>query len=96
MHYFYVLYSLKDHRLYKGSSSSVSDRFIKHISGGVPSTKHRRPLILIYSEGFSSKLDALKRERWSKSLEGGIELKQILVGKSILKADSSLNISLAG
>ncbi len=79
MHYFYVLYSLKDHRLYKGSSSSLSDRFIRHISGGFPSTKHRRPLILIYSEGFSTKADAVMRERWSKSLGGG--LKQILLWK---------------
>ncbi len=96
MYYFYVLYSLKDNRLYKGYSYNVSERFIKHLAGGVPSTKHRRPLILIYIEAFDTKSEAMYRERWSKSLEGSILLKQILVRKGILKADASLNISSAG
>ncbi len=96
MFYFYVLYSLKDDGLYKGYSHNVSERFIKHLAGGVNSTKHRRPLVLIHLEAFDTKSEAMYRERWSKSLEGGTLLKQILVRKGMLKADASLNISSAG
>lgn len=34
MYYFYVLYSLKDGKLYKGVSSDVGNRFLKHSMGG--------------------------------------------------------------
>jgi hypothetical protein len=48
MYYFYVLYSLKDGRLYKGSSGNIGQRFERHAAGGTASTKHHRPLVLIY------------------------------------------------
>ena len=34
MHYFYVLYSLKDEKLYKGYSADLGQRFLKHHMGG--------------------------------------------------------------
>jgi len=84
MHFFYVLYSLKDNKLYKGYSENVGKRFTAHYNGEVKSTMYRRPLVLIYSEIFDNKDDALNRERWSKSKNGGPELKQILVDKGVL------------
>ena len=79
MFYFYVLYSLKDGKLYKGYSANLAQRFLKHQAGGTNSTKYRRPLILIYAEAFQSKKEAMDRERWAKSLEGGARLMQILI-----------------
>jgi len=96
MFYFYVLYSLKDNKLYKGFSSDISQRFIKHNNGGTTSTKNRRPLILIYSEVFQTKKEAMDRERWSKSLEGGVHLKKILLEKNILDESHILKLSVAG
>ena len=93
MHYFYVLYSLKDHKLYKGYSAQIANRFIKHQAGGTPSTKNRRPLVLIYVETFQSKQEALKREKWAKSLEGGAALTQLLKNKEILNNQRTLNFS---
>jgi putative endonuclease len=90
MHFFYVLYSLKDHKLYKGYSSDIGKRFIKHINGGTPSTKHRRPLILIYVEAFYNKADALARERWAKSPSGGPELIRLLHAKQLLCSDNNI------
>jgi len=90
MYYFYVLYSLKDHRLYKGYSEEPGARFLRHQSGGVASTKHRRPLVLIYVESYPSKTEALAKERWSKSPEGGPMLLELLVSKGILNLDRSL------
>jgi len=92
MHYFYVLYSLKDGRLYKGYSSDVAARFIKHANGGTTSTKNRRPLILIYLESYLTKKEAMDRERWSKSLEGGVQLKELLKDANILKDDHTLKV----
>ena len=50
MYYFYVLYSLKDNRLYKGYSTEPGARFLRHQSGGVASTRYRRPLVLFCIE----------------------------------------------
>ena len=44
MHYFYVLYSLKDGRLYKGYSSNLIQRILQHGAGRNLSTKNRRPV----------------------------------------------------
>ena len=91
MFYFYVLYSLKDGKLYKGYSEDVAQRFLKHASGATKSTKHRRPLILIHIEQFESKEKAMERERWSKSLEGGATLRAMLKEKNILNDTGKLN-----
>ncbi len=91
MHYFYVLYSLKDHRLYKGTTSDVGSRFIRHNSGGNKSTAHRKPFVLIYAEQYESKKEALEAERHYKSLKGGAMLKSMLIDKGILKGDGALN-----
>ena len=88
MHYFYILYSLKDNRLYKGYSSDIQKRLAKHNAGGTPSTKHRRPFVLIYFEEYSTKKEALDRERWAKSLEGGTELKKILKVQKVLNENN--------
>ena len=68
MYYFYVLYSLKDNRLYKGASNNLPQRVLQHDAGMVKSTRHRRPLILLYFEGYAEK-EVLALERWVKSLE---------------------------
>ena len=93
MFYFYVLYSLKDGKLYKGYSSNLGDRFLKHQAGGTPSTKYRRPLVLIYAESFSSKSESMARERWAKSPEGGVAFVQMLIEKSVLTDQRKLNCS---
>jgi putative endonuclease len=91
MHFFYILYSLKDHKLYKGTSSDIAKRFIRHNSGGNKSTAHRKPFALIYLEKFDSKKEALDAERFYKSLEGGSQLKEKLIEKGILNFDGNLN-----
>ena len=96
MHYFYVLYSLKDNRLYKGCTSDLPKRLLQHNAGRTPSTKHRRPLILLYFEYYAEKRQATKREAWSKTMEGGAELKQLLVDKNLLLPNGHLNVNTPG
>jgi putative endonuclease len=83
MFYFYVLYSLKDNRLYKGSTSNLLRRVEQHNAGATRSTKHRRPFILLYFEEYADQLAALSRERWSKSLEGRAAKKRPFQRKSL-------------
>ena len=78
MYYFYVLKSLKDGRRYKGYTIDLEKRLERHNAGGVKSTKYRRPLILVYSESYDTEKEARDREKWSKTFEGGMELKTIL------------------
>ncbi|HKK88916.1 MAG TPA: GIY-YIG nuclease family protein [Saprospiraceae bacterium] len=93
MYYFYVLYSLKDQKLYKGFSSDIGKRFLKHQAGGTPSTKHRRPMVLIYLETYPKKEEALRRERETKTPEGGIALVKQLIHNEILTEDRKLQKS---
>ncbi len=95
MYYFYVLYSLKDQKLYKGYSSNLAARFISHNNGGTKSTKYRRPLVMIYIEVFATKHEAMKREKESKSLEGGAHLRLKLRNLMILNEEGVLLTSSA-
>ncbi|KGE88434.1 MAG: GIY-YIG nuclease family protein [Phaeodactylibacter xiamenensis] len=92
MFYFYVLYSLKDNRLYKGATSNLLRRLQQHNAGGTRSTKHRRPLILLYFEEYAEQSAALSRERWSKSLEGGAALRELLKSAGLLNEEGQINL----
>jgi len=62
MHFVYILKSEKDLGYYIGCSSDVQFRFKQHDNGLVSSTKHRRPLELIYYEAYNIKELAVRRE----------------------------------
>ena len=85
------LYSLKDRKLYKGYTSNIQSRLLRHNSGGNKSTAHRKPFVIVHIEQFEDKTLALKREKYLKSLEGGAELKQFLKKASILNDEGKLN-----
>lgn len=74
----YILYSLKDKRLYVGCTSDIGKRVKKHNMGNVQATKNRRPLVLIHAEQFDDKGTAFNRERFLKSLWGSRQKKKIL------------------
>lgn len=74
----YVLYSLKDKKLYIGYSSDVFGRLKQHNEGENTSTKFRRPLKLIFYEGYLYKEDAIRREQYFKTSKGKRALKLIL------------------
>ena len=44
-------------------TSNLEKRLNYHNSGKVKSTKHRKPLMLIHKENFSTRSEAFKRER---------------------------------
>ncbi|KKQ54660.1 MAG: Excinuclease ABC C subunit domain protein [Candidatus Falkowbacteria bacterium GW2011_GWC2_38_22] len=63
MYYVYLLHSGRDKKFYIGYSSDLSRRFAQHQQGLVESTKHRRPLELIYYESYQTNNLALEREK---------------------------------
>ena len=66
MYYVYVLKSKKTTKLYIGFTSDLKRRVIQHNNSEEKSTKHGVPWKLIYYEAFSSKLDAMRREKQIK------------------------------
>ena len=65
MYYVYVLKSLKDGNLYIGYSSDLKERLRDHNSNPKTDsyTFRHRPWSLVYYEAFSSKRDAVNREK---------------------------------
>ncbi|HLF20002.1 MAG TPA: GIY-YIG nuclease family protein [Bacteroidota bacterium] len=74
----YVLRSLHDQKFYIGHTDDLKDRMRRHNEGRVPATKGRRPLVLIYSEEYPTKVEAVRRERYLKGLKGNWKFKQII------------------
>jgi len=77
-YYVYVLLSEKDGNFYTGYTDNLKNRIKKHNNGEVQSTKHRRPLKLIYYEACLNQQDALKREKYLKTTYGKRYLKNRL------------------
>ena len=80
MVYVYVLKSLKDGKLYTGVTTDLRRRMREHQSGKTQSLRGRRPLELVYSEAYTTRREALARERLFKTPEGGILKQQLVAG----------------
>jgi len=79
MTYFtYILFSLKDRKLYIGSTKDLDKRVKRHNNGEVISTRFRRPLKLIFYEVFLTLDEAKSRETYLKSGAGRKNLYQML------------------
>lgn len=66
-YYTYVLISEKDGNFYTGYTENLIRRYAEHNKGKNESTKHRRPLKLIYYEACLNIEDAKRREKYLKS-----------------------------
>ena len=70
MYYIYVLWSSKLIKRYVGSTDNVEKRLDEHNRGSNRFTKGGIPWITVYQEEFSTKTEALKREKFLKSGQG--------------------------
>ena len=77
-YYVYVLRSRTDKMFYTGYTSDLKQRIQLHDKGKVFSTRNRRPLDLIYFEGCKNQQDATRREKYLKSGNGKIYLRNRL------------------
>ena len=78
MYCVYVLKSLKNDQLYVGRTSDLKKRISEHQAGKVRTTNRLNPMKLIFFEGFTSKADSIRRERYFKTSKGKSSLKQII------------------
>ena len=66
-HYTYILLSLRNGDIYVGSTADLQNRVKLHNQGKVRSTKGYMPWKLVEYEEFSSRSDAVVRERFLKT-----------------------------
>ena len=74
----YILYSLRDKKLYIGFTTDISRRFAEHQSGNSKSTAARRPFRMLFCEYYLSKEDAMRREKYFKTTAGKKTIKLML------------------
>ena len=74
----YILQSQKDFGYYIGSSPDIPARLDYHNAGLQRSTKRRIPFIVVYSEEYQTKTEALAREKQIKSYKGGNAFKKLI------------------
>jgi putative endonuclease len=77
-YYVYVLLSEVDNLFYTGYTNDLKQRIELHNAGQVKSTSKRTPLRLIYWEGCLNQQDATRREKYLKSGNGKIYLRNRL------------------
>ncbi|RJQ36973.1 GIY-YIG nuclease family protein [Candidatus Microgenomates bacterium] len=80
MWYVYVLKSLRNERLYTGSTNDIERRFKEHNLGYCKYTRLTRPFKLIYQETYGTRLEARRRELFLKTGKGREILKNLLKG----------------
>ena len=78
MYYVYVLVSEKTGRFYVGSTDNVDRRLFQHNAGYSKSTLHEVPWRLVQVESFTTRAEAVNRERYYKTGKGREELKPLL------------------
>lgn len=77
--YVYVLHNSSKNFVYIGYSENLKQRFKEHNLGKVKSTKHYKPLKLIFYEAYLSKKDAKRREKYLKTNKGKTTLTIMLM-----------------
>ena len=76
----YILYSESADRYYVGSTQSLSDRMKRHNDGRSKATKGGVPWKLMYQESYSSRSEAVKREKAIKSIKSRQNLEDLIQG----------------
>ncbi|HVW12373.1 MAG TPA: GIY-YIG nuclease family protein [Mucilaginibacter sp.] len=78
----YALYSQKFNKIYIGYSSDSANRIVSHNELGTNGyTLRYRPWIIVHTEEFETKTEALKREKQLKSAKGRQFIWNIVRGK---------------
>ena len=81
MYTVYVLYSKQHDKIYIGYTSDMEARFRSHneLSNKGWSKKYR-PWTLVYTEEFTDKREAMRREKELKSYRGREYIRKVIVG----------------
>jgi putative endonuclease len=77
-YYTYIIYAASDDKYYVGSTHDLKLRLKHHNDGWTKSTKHGIPWKLVYSEQYSSKSDAIRREYQIKKMKSRKYIEDLL------------------
>jgi putative endonuclease len=75
----YILYSARIKRTYVGMTSNLEARIKSHNVSSKGWTVRGRPWVLVHSEHFNSKADAMVREKELKSGKGRVFIKEVIL-----------------
>ena len=79
-HYVYILQSQKDNKYYIGETADVAARLLFHNAGKQRSTSSRIPFVIVITEQFATRQEALHREKQIKGWKGGNAFRKLLSG----------------
>jgi len=82
MYTVYIIYSERIDKYYIGFSSNVQERLCKHNRNSKGFSSSGRPWIMVYSEVFDNKKDAMAREIQLKSWKNRERLEGLIKSRS--------------
>jgi putative endonuclease len=77
-YYVYVLWSESRAKFYVGSCADIDDRLVRHNAGRSKYTRTGTPWLLVHSEQFASRSEAVRRESEIKSWKSAARIRQML------------------
>ena len=78
MYFTYILKSIPTGKFYIGSTSNLEKRLERHNKGGSLWTKRYKPWIIVFSQKFNTRSEAIIREKEIKNYKGGNEFKELI------------------
>ena len=81
--YVYIIQSEKDLSYYIGYSANPESRLIKHNKSNTGYTARKKPWRLLYTEEFTTKSEALKREKFIKAQKSRDFIEKLINGSAI-------------
>ncbi len=80
MYFAYILYSIIKNKYYVGSCKDVNKRLVKHNTNHAGFTGKTGDWAIKWTEEYSSKTDALKRERQIKAWKSRRMIEKLIAG----------------
>lgn len=77
-HFVYIIHSKKLNKYYTGYTTDLEWRLVRHNDGWSKSTKAGIPWSIVYTEEFSLKTEALKREKEIKKRKSSNYIKELI------------------
>ena len=77
----YILFSAILNQYYVGHTQNIDERLERHNSGSSLSTKKGRPWILLYTETFDTRSEAMIREKAIKKMKSRNYIEQLIRSK---------------
>ena len=78
MHYVYIIQSQLDQSYYIGYSADPESRLIKHNKANKGYTARKKPWQLVYTKGYETKAEALKREKFIKAQKSRVFIEKLI------------------